>query len=292
MIRFDAVTDVAGAGTTGDGSTDDPPIGTPSVTRRQKRQLATLATVIAALVIAIPGRKGWFDIGVYHDAVTFWVRSPGHLYDFLIPGTPYGFTYPPFAAVCMLPMSLLGWHTTIALNLIVSLVAAAFVLYVLVEPIARREGWHRWYAFGVAACLFALIEPVRDTIGYGQINLVLVALVYTDLLLMNSRWSGFTGIGTGLAAAIKLTPGVFILYFVLTGRWRAAAFSAGTMVTATAIAAVLAPGATLTYFTRALWDTSRIGVSAYVSNQSLMGLVARLDRTTRTTSCGSCWWRS
>ncbi len=272
-----------------DAGTDVDPSGTartavPSrsgdvvrVTRRQKRQLATLAAIVLALLFAIPGRKGWFDIGVYHDAVTYWVKAPGHLYDFISPGTPYGFTYPPFAAVCMLPMSLFGWHTTIALNIVVSAVASAFLLYVLVDPIARREGWNRWYAFGVAACLFSLIEPVRDTIGYGQINLVLVALVYTDLLLMNSKWSGFTGVGTGIAAAIKLTPGIFILYFVLTGRWRAAAFSAGTMITATAVAAILAPGATLTYFTKALWDTNRIGVASYVSNQSLMGVVARLN---------------
>jgi alpha-1,2-mannosyltransferase len=49
------------------------------------------------------------------------------------------------------------------------------------------------------------------------------------------------------------------------------------MITATAIAAVVAPGATLTYFAHALWDTNRIGVSSYVSNQSLMGVIARLN---------------
>lgn len=250
---------------------------TVTVTRRQKRQLATLAAVIVGLLIAVPGRKGWFDIGVYHDAVSYWVKAPGHLYDFVQPGTPYGFTYPPFAAVCMLPMALLGWHTTIAVNAVVTAVASAFLLYLLVDPIARREGWNRWYAFGVGACLFAFIEPVRDTVGYGQINLVLVALVYLDLALLNSKWSGFTGVGTGIAAAIKLTPGIFILYFLLTRRWRAAAFSMGTMITASALAAVVAPGATLAYFTNALWDTRRIGVSSYVSNQSLMGLVARLN---------------
>jgi alpha-1,2-mannosyltransferase len=282
MIRFETEAPAAvltGAGTlvTETGvSVDDTP-GLRRVTRRHMIRLAILATVVAALTIAIPGRKGWFDIGVYHDAVTYWVNAPGHLYDFISPGTPYGFTYPPFAAVCMLPMSLLGWHTTIAINVVVGVCAAAFIVYVLVDPIAQREGWHRGYAFAVAACLFALPEPVRDTVGYGQINLVLVALVYADMVLLKGRFRGFAGIGTGLAAAIKLTPGIFILYFVLTGRWRAAAFSAGTMITATAIAAVVAPGATLTYFAHALWDTNRIGVSSYVSNQSLMGVIARLN---------------
>jgi alpha-1,2-mannosyltransferase len=270
---LDTQTDVGGADGRVSSSASDAAV---VVTRRHKYRLAALAAVITALLSTIPGRRGWFDIGVYHDAVSYWTHAPGHLYDFISPGTPYGFTYPPFAAVCMLPMALLGWHTTIAINFVITVIASVFLLYVLVDPIARREGWSRWYAFAVAACLFALIEPVRDTFGYGQINLVLVALVYTDLVLLKGRWSRYAGVGTGIAAAIKLTPGVFILYFLLTRRWRAAAFSAGTMITATAVAAVIAPSATLTYFTRALWDTNRIGVASYVSNQSLMGLVARL----------------
>jgi alpha-1,2-mannosyltransferase len=49
-----------------------------------------------------PGRRGWFDIGVDHDVVTYWVHAHGHLNDFVRPGTPYGFTYPPLAAVYML----------------------------------------------------------------------------------------------------------------------------------------------------------------------------------------------
>jgi len=69
---------------------------------------------------------------------------------------------------------------------------------------------------------------------------------------------------------------VFILYFLLTGRRRAAVVSGATMLAATALSGVLAPTASVTYFAKALWNTDRIGAIAYVSNQSLMGLVARL----------------
>jgi len=162
--------------------------------RRARLNTAALVASVALLVLAIPGRRGWFDVGVYHDAVVYWIHRPGHLYDFVRPGSPYGFTYPPFAALCMLPMAWLDWHATIAVNLAISLAALCFLVHRLVDPIARERGWPRWRAYAVVACLLALFEPVRDTIGYGQINLVLVALVYADLALLEGRWSRYAGI--------------------------------------------------------------------------------------------------
>ncbi|HKT05003.1 MAG TPA: glycosyltransferase 87 family protein, partial [Rugosimonospora sp.] len=50
-----------------------------------------------------------------------------------------------------------------------------------------------------------------------------------------------------------------------------------TAVGATALAAVVTPGASRAFWTGMLWHTQRVGSLSYVSNQSLMGLVARLD---------------
>jgi alpha-1,2-mannosyltransferase len=261
----------------GDPQTTPPPSSHDASRRWWWRLLLTaLVILVGVLTVVMPGRRGWFDIAVYYDTVKAWAHSPGHLYDFVRPGTPYGFTYPPFAAMLMLPMAWLGWHAAIAVNLVITIASSAFLVFVLIDGIARREGWNRRRTYVIACCLLLLFEPVRDTISYGQINLELVALVYADLALMNSRWSRFAGIGTGLATAIKLTPGLFIVYFLLTGRWRAAAISGGTAIAATAVAAIVAPTASVTYFTKAMWDTSRVGTFSNTSNQSLMGLVARL----------------
>jgi alpha-1,2-mannosyltransferase len=82
-------------------------------------------------------------------------------------------------------------------------------------------------------------------------------------------------VGIGLAAAIKLTPGIFLIYLLVSKRWRAALVAAATALSATVLAAIVTPDATRTYFTELLWDTSRIGSIEYVSNQSLLGLVSR-----------------
>ena len=50
----------------------------------------------------------------------------------------------------------------------------------------------------------------------------LVVLVGLDLLVLQPKNSKFTGIGIGLATAIKLTPAVYLIYLVVTKRWRAA----------------------------------------------------------------------
>ena len=87
------------------------------------------------------------------------------------------------------------------------------------------------------------------------------------------RWAG---VGIGLATAIKLTPGVFILYLLVTRRWRAAATAIGAAAAATLVAAALFPDQSREFWTSALWDTNRVGILEYVSNQSLRGLLARL----------------
>ncbi|WP_406064677.1 glycosyltransferase 87 family protein [Micromonospora sp. NBC_00860] len=245
-----------------------------NVGRRRVATVFGLVTVLAVAIALLPGHRGWFDVGVYHGAVGHWVRG-GDLYDWTT-GNGYGFTYPPFAAVTMLPMAALAWYPTIVANLLLTALAVAFLLHLLVDPLARRHGWTRWYALALACCLLAGLNPVRDTVSFGQVNLSLVALVYVDLWLLE-RGSRLAGVGVGLAAAVKLTPAIFIGYLLVTGRWRAAATAAGTLVGATVVAAALAPQASRTFFAEALWDTDRVGDLAYVSNQSLLGLVARLD---------------
>ncbi|BCB74264.1 membrane protein [Phytohabitans flavus] len=173
------------------------------------------------------------------------------------------------------PLALLPWHPAIALSLVINTAAGAALLGLIIDPIAKRQGWHRGLTFGLAACAVAVFEPVRDTFSFGQVNLVLLILVVADTHLL--RQTRFHGVGIGIASAIKLTPGIFIIYLLVTGQRRAAAVAGGTAGAATLIAFAIAPDASRTFWTEALWDTNRIGNLAYVSNQSLQGVVARLD---------------
>ncbi|WP_411113779.1 glycosyltransferase 87 family protein [Streptomyces sp. 029-5] len=265
---------------------------TRAATGRRPAIAAALVVATAVFLATVPLHRGFFDVGVYYGTVNDWIHHDGRIYDYLRPGTQYGFTYPPFAAVVMLPMALVSWHVAIGISAVLSAVASALLLRWLAGPAVRRlvarradpgtgteRGGDRrpWFVFVVAGCLFALFEPVRDTFSFGQVNLLLVALVFADARLLTTGRGRYAGIGIGLATAIKLTPALFIGYLLITGRRRQAGVATGTAGAATLLAALIDPGASRTFWTVALWDTDRVGSLGYVSNQSLQGVLARLQ---------------
>ncbi|MEU5591775.1 glycosyltransferase 87 family protein [Streptomyces sp. NPDC020298] len=250
----------------------------PGTDRGRVLLVLALCAAVTVFTATVPLLRGFFDLRVYYGAVDGWVHHGGRIYDYRVPGTPYGFTYPPFAALAMLPMALLPLRTAIAASLLLNLAALAVVLRILAGPAWRRHGWYGW---ALAACLLALFEPLRDTFSFGQVNLLLLALVLADGRLLATGRGRWAGAGIGLAAAIKLTPAVFIGLLLLARRWRAAALATAVAAGATALAAWADPGASRFYWTEALWDTGRVGRLDYVSNQSLQGVLARLGEPGR-----------
>ncbi|GAB3317675.1 hypothetical protein GCM10027451_35900 [Geodermatophilus aquaeductus] len=235
--------------------------------------LVALAALVSVVVPNDPWHN-WFDLRVYDGAAEWW-RSGRPLYDYTYGRTQYGFTYPPFAALLMLPMTLLPIEAVAAVHATVNLLVLAGVTWWLVAPLARRHGWPAGFSVAAAVPVLFVLEPVRETIGFGQVNLVLLALVLADVaaLRRGSRWAG---VGIGLAAALKITPGLFVVYLLLTRRWRAAAVAAVTGAVATGLAFAVAPDTSWRFFTATLWQTDRVGRLDKTSNQSLLGGLARL----------------
>jgi alpha-1,2-mannosyltransferase len=239
--------------------------------------LVGLAAVTAVVQQWYGLRNNYFDLRVYRNAMVWW--NNGHpLYDFAQPDPTQGhlgFTYPPFAAYLLRPVAWLTPGQTIALFVVVSVAALAASIWWLVAPIARRHGWPVWFAFGLAFILATGLEPIRLSIDFGQINMVLWALVVFDLAVLLPRHSRFLGVGIGLAAAIKLVPGIFIVYLLVSGRWRGAATAAATAAAATVLAALVAPQQSWTFWTQKVGGDG-VGQLAYTMNQSIEGVLARL----------------
>jgi len=250
------------------------------------------AVAVAVFLATIPTFRHFFDLGVYRGAVRYWLVGGGDLYDFRYQGTEYGFTYPPFAALALSPLAAMSWPVAVAVSLLVNAACVAILLRWFLVPMLRRRGRPVWTSCAMAFLAIVVFEPARDTFSYGQVNLVLLVLVCCDL-----RTKRFTGVGIGLAAAIKLTPAVFIGYLLLSRQYRAAATAAGTAAGATVLAVLIAPDASRVFWTEAIWDTGRVGQLYYVSNQSLRGVLARLDAPGTWWPAGValvvaywCWW--
>jgi alpha-1,2-mannosyltransferase len=134
-----------------------------------------------------------------------------------------------------------------------------------------------WGWLAAAAALW--FEPVTSAIGYGQIDLLIAALAIADLAY--GRRSRAGGIGIGLAAAIKLTPLVFIPYLALTGRGRMAARALAAFALSIVVALMVLPSDSLKYWGGKFFDVSRVAGHAHdpgagVADQSLRGGLLRL----------------
>ncbi len=241
--------------------------------------LATIATVVTLGIWYglqhWAQRHGFFDLRIYRDAVQWWLNG-NPLYEFVQPSTGgLGFTYPPFGAALMMPLALLDWEVATAIVSVANAAAITLGTWYLVAPVADRNGWPRWFAVWTAVPLVCALEPIRETMGFGQVNMLLFGLVLVDMWALNRgyRWAG---VGIGLAAAIKITPAFFVVYLLATGRRRAAGTAVGTAVGTTLLTALFSFPTSWQFWTDTLWQTSRVGRYDYASNQSWMGLLARL----------------
>jgi alpha-1,2-mannosyltransferase len=232
------------------------------------------AYLVAFEVVQKPPLRDFFDLRVYRGAVLWWLQGEP-LYAFELDPGGKGFTYPPFAAVLMVPLTWVPTPTAAVLVLLASAAVVVVVTWWLVAPVARRHGTSPWFAAALAVPLVLATEPIRETLAEGQLNMVVLGLVLADVVALR-RGRLWAGVGIGLATALKLTPGLFVVFLVLIGRRRAAAVAAGTWLGATLLGAVADAGASWEYWTSTLWDTERVGRLVNPWNQSLLGLLAHV----------------
>ena len=224
--------------------------------------LAALVTAWAALTR--PASVRLSDLGVYTGATeSLWHH--GSLYDFISAGNA-PFTYPPFAGLLFLPLTALP---TLPLQFAWTLATIATV-----AGLALLLGRHNGRAPAYALVL-VLSAPVSSDLKYGQVSLFLAAMIAVDVLsLRRSRWQGVL---IGLAAAIKLTPLIFIPMLWFAGRRRAALVATGTFAACGTLAALALPADTVRFWTTEVTHVSRLGYITSVGNQSLNGALMRFE---------------
>lgn len=195
-----------------------------------------------------------------------------------IPATEVGaalpFTYPPIAAVLFSPLSALSLFWAGIVVTAISLVLLFVTIVITLHSLGYAPKTLLLWGAGAVFAASMILEPVFSTFDYGQINVILMAFVVADCLLEKTPWP--RGVLLGFVAAVKLTPAVFVLFFLLRKDFRAAAMSALGFVAFTAIGFAATFSDSVTYWTVTLIDSDRIGNPAYPGNQSITGVLARL----------------
>ena len=229
---------------------------------------AWLLPAVAALVplvplLTVPSAERMKDLLVYVGAGGV-AGAGSDVYEFR---TAYDmpFTYPPFAAMLSEPLSRVPLPLLHVLWVAATLAVLVAVARIAMRPVVARIG------LPVTLALLLVSSPVRSHLRFGQVGLLLVLLVATDLLRTGPR----RGIGVGVAAAVKLTPAVFVPLLLLTRQWRAARTALLTAAGCTVLGLLVLWPSTEEYLWRALWDSSRFGPNDVAGNQSLRGMLLR-----------------
>ncbi|OBI41132.1 hypothetical protein A5707_08025 [Mycobacterium kyorinense] len=221
---------------------------------------------------------GWADYYVYRDG-GYHVLKDLPLYNKTLGGGPLLYIYPPFSALLFVPLVWLPYHADryiwsgINVVLLIACVVLCFrILSYRITP----------YLAGVSALLAlacAFLEPVRTTLFFGQINLLIMLLVLWDA--SRSQRSRLKGVGIGFAAGIKLTPAYFIVYYLLVRQWRAAGVAVVTFAATIGLGWLVLPDDSRQYWRGYFVDPGYIRGFLFkgAANQTVRGMIARLSGT-------------
>ena len=261
-----------------------------------RRELGLLA--IAAMVMPVIEWAWMADHGNFNDFHDYWLagklvlagQSPydvqalrdlaraEHL-SFLVGG---GYSYPLPFAIFMVPFALLPFSVSLAVFQGLSIVLFASTVAVW---IGWAHGWtpnlaRRRLLLALAAGFY---PPIFGTVASGQANLMLFPLLAGGVALTISgtapRRQAIGGVMLGLAAIVKLVPGILVVPLVIGRRWGGAVGTALGALGALVVATLLAPWAAQ----GSGGLTSLLEPDSYFTNQSINGFVTRLvnhsDRT-------------
>src|SRR3954451_5730830 len=132
------------------------------------------------LPYVIPGGRPWpwspntMDLRVYVEAGHALTQG-GDIITMRFTQFNLAFIYPMFAALIAVPLSYVPYKLMQVLWTMLSVL--------LLRTILRRFGVPPGILVGlVGAFIVLLCQPIRATLGYGQVNLIVMSLVLLDLL--------------------------------------------------------------------------------------------------------------
>ena len=251
-----------------------------SATERLRLGFELLLALVffAALAYYAHGIRKWpTDVDVYRLGADTFLK--GHSIYTQLPVSSVGgalpYTYPPFSAVLFTPLALIPPH--IGYPLLTGATCLALIPILLAyrksSPELAQYLSKPWMVMA-GACAMVVAHPVANTIFWGQINVLLMMLVALDCLWPNPKWP--RGALIGIAAAVKLTPAGFVLLFLLRKDFRSVVTSLISFCVCTAIAFVLMPGDSITYWTDRVFHATGMNIGPIHANESVQATFEKL----------------
>lgn len=249
-----------------------------SIATSRSIAMRSLPWIVLAIGLSYLAFRLWtsdlIDLSVYRMGGERLLHGPP-LYD-EADGSGLPFTYPPFSAMMFVPLALMPFGAAQWVWTGICLLLLYGVTRLCADELPRLLGRPAsWTSLEITAGLMGigmLLEPIWATFSFGQVNLLLMWMVLFDGIAVRRG----RGILTGLAAGIKIVPGIFVLFMLLTRRWKDFYLAAAAGIATVAVGFLVIPAQAWKYWTELATDESRVGAPNYAGNQSLNGLVLRV----------------
>ena len=229
-------------------------------------------TVVVYAMVLSQGVLHHQDLGAYLNAARDVVQGRPLYAPFLHHPFPDAtlrpaYIYPPSFALLIAPLGLLAEGAAAAIWIALQQAALAVAIVVVVR-------WLRPTRWAVVALLVATLSfyPLWVDAVQAQANLLVLLLVTVGVVGILKDRPAF-GLAIGVAAALKLTPIILVIWLLLDRRFRAAAFVLAGLTILTLAGALLRFQDTMAYFRQVL--PALASGTAFYANQSLAGVLGR-----------------
>ncbi|WP_237101628.1 glycosyltransferase 87 family protein [Nonomuraea sp. MG754425] len=257
--------------------------GEVRVRRRQWWAWVLVVLVVAVAVAPLvytwltnPDDQRLVDLDVYRTGGQM-LLDGRPVYDYHTPAPQLlPFTYPPVAAMLAVLLAMMSWETAQWVWTAGIFVALAVTVGFSFRQVLGRESLRKYtpWLFALLMILCTYLMPIRDQVRFGQVDILLVSLCVADCLARRPWWP--RGFLIGLATAVKLTPGVFLIYLLVTRQWRTFFMASFTTAVLTLLPFAVIPQDAADFWFSALLDSERLGSNAATTNQSIRGMLIRL----------------
>ena len=171
------------------------------------------------------------------------LNRTGNIY---VPFKTEAFTYPPTAIAFFYPILLIPKYLLTSIWTLLSLAALCASLNLVLQNLRPQPVLSALRTSLVLTVMSALLAaPVLEGLFWGQVGtFLLLAVVWEEVSESDVRG----GVLVGLATALKIYPGIFILVFIIRRQWSRLFWALGTITTLLLSSYVLWPTSTKWYF--------------------------------------------
>ncbi len=237
---------------------------------------------LALAAFFLLGAKYFYKVNKGKTALLRWLPQIVELrqgVDIFSPDS-YVYPHPPFAAVCLIPYTLVP--VKVAAGVWYAAKWAAFLLSLMLIFDTLEETGYRFSPFAKVVVFLLTSRAAWGDIEHGNINLFILFWCVAALWAFRHRLDLLSGLCLAVGISLKVTPGLLLLYFAYKRCWKVCLWTLAGLVLFGFLVpgAVLGFGNTLTYSQS--WYEGMVQphiveaqVNVYSTNQSLQSVFMR-----------------